>query len=134
MNIYELLPDDLLDYIYSKIIYKNNTKLLEDIKKFPLIKSWLYFIYNTSIYDITNILNDLVIEYIVLIEKKENNLYYNLNELLYIVNNFNIYYYINNENIKNNKIKALKIIKNLMMDLEPKYIEYIVEPIIAHIK
>ena len=48
-----LLPDDLIEKIYSKIYYPQNHKLLNEIKLFHYIKKKLvydYGLYNNIIY------------------------------------------------------------------------------------
>ena len=57
------LPDDIVEYIYTKVIYNLPKNLLEQIKYYHKIKKYINIIKNISITDKYVILYDILIVY-----------------------------------------------------------------------
>lgn len=55
LKLFYLLPQDIIDYIYSKIIYNQPKELLLDIKNYKLCKNRINHLSDTNI--ITNLYN-----------------------------------------------------------------------------
>ncbi len=139
--IFDELPDDIINNIYSKIIYSQKSELLDEIKKYGLIKEWLYYLYSCDKYILEELYTDLLVIDLCIKENKipisvnieqlsENSLdilndYHNSIELINIMDDYDeeniIYIYISN-------------IKNLIMKIDYYYIKKIIEPIIAYAK
>tara|TARA_B100000795_G_C22727480_1_gene410007 strand:+ start:447 stop:872 length:426 start_codon:yes stop_codon:yes gene_type:complete len=72
-NYLKQLPDDIIEYIYLKIYYKNNEKIFDEIKLVYFIKNYVLLKY-----DIKNLCN------IILIYSNYNINNININEINYI--------------------------------------------------
>lgn len=145
MTVFESLPDDILEIIYSKIIYKQNSFLLEEIIKYGLIRSWLYYLYYCEIEELNKIIIDLAVISLLLDEKNEPisvnpqqlSTYSRdiLNQIYIEIEELNLYIDLN-DNDDNDTVKIhslLDIIKYFMMKIDIYYIEKIVEPIVSSI-
>mgnify|MGYP001247937812 CR=1 FL=1 len=145
MSVFESLPDDILEMIYSKIIYKENSVLLEEIIKYGLIRSWLYYLHYCNIEELNKIIIDLAVISLLLDEKIEPisvnpeqlSTYSRdiLNQIYIEIEELNLYIDIN-DNDDYDKVKIhrlINIIKYYMMKIDIYYIEKIVEPIVLSI-
>lgn len=103
--LYDNLPDDILDYIYSKIIYKKNKDFCLEIKIHYYIMNNLFKTKN-----IKNILSCLIIHenYIITIDK--------INELSDKINNYD-------DNLI--KLYIFNILKKLTINSKLDFIFYI---------
>ena len=68
ISSFEILPDDIKDFVYSKIVYKQNTNLLEEIKKYGLIRSWLHYLKFIENEDLNYVIIDLAVIYLAIQE------------------------------------------------------------------
>ena len=103
--LYDTLPDDIIDYIYSKIILKKNKEFCLEIKIHYYIMNNLFKTKN-----IKDILSCLIIH--------KNN-YITINEINELSEK------INNYNEKNIKLYIFNILKKLSIDSKLDFIFYI---------
>ena len=144
ISSFEILPDDIKDLVYSKIVYKQDANLLEEIKKYALIRSWLHYLYFIENED----LNDIIIDLAVIRIAEEEHInptsvnptqlspyslelldqYYALIDDINIIKYHNMLY-------RDDKIKKdlIYIIKELMMKIDIYYIEKIIEPLVSEV-
>jgi len=139
ISSFELLPDDIKDLIYSKIIYKQNSCLMEEIRKYSLIRSWLYYLKFIENENLNYLIIDLAVIYLALqeftdptsVDPRELSLYsFQLLEEYYVlIDDINI---IKNNDVRyrENKIKKelINVIKILMMKIDIYYIQKVIQP------
>ena len=68
ISSFEILPDDIKDLVYSKIVYKQNANLLEEIKKYALIRSWLHYLTFIENEDFNYVIIDLAVIHLAIEE------------------------------------------------------------------
>jgi len=139
ISSFEVLPDDIKDLIYSKIIYKQNSCLMEEIRKYGLIRSWLYYLKFIENENLSSMIIDLAVIYLALeeftdptsVDPRELSLhsfelleqYYILIDDINIIKNNNVWY-------REDKIKKelINVIKFLMMKIDIYYIQKVIQP------
>lgn len=62
-NLMVILPEDIIDFIYSKIIYQKPTELLNDIKYYSKIMKFIKIFKNTNIVLKNRYFQDVLIVY-----------------------------------------------------------------------
>tara|TARA_B110001452_G_C15106999_1_gene385914 strand:+ start:178 stop:690 length:513 start_codon:yes stop_codon:yes gene_type:complete len=144
ISSFEILPDDIKDLVYSKIVYKQQDNLLEEIKKYGLIRSWLHYLNFIENEDLNYIIIDLAIiklaieEFIDPTSVNPTQLSAYSLELLdqyyVIIDDINIKKY-NNMWYREDKIKKelIFLIKHLMMKIDVYYIEKVINHLISDV-
>ena len=90
MNNFEMyLPYDLIDYIYSKVIYSISEELLEQIKYRHKIKKYINILRGLNINDKYSVLYDILVVYYSL--QYNTNYKYIVYNSNYIPNNIFVY-------------------------------------------
>lgn len=116
------LPDDLVEYIYTKVIYTVSKDLLEQIKYRHKIKKYINIIKTINIVDKYVILYDIMIVYYSVINSDMKYVRYNdlnvpnnlLNDIVSTI-----------ENSKNSNKKLIDICINYLLELPFCHIKYI---------
>lgn len=144
ISSFEILPDDIKDLVYSKIVYKQNANLLEEIKKYGLIRSWLHYLHFIENEDLNYIIIDLAVIHIAIEDNidptsvdptqlsSSSSLIYD--QYCELIDDINIIKYYN-KSYQDDKIKKdlIYIIKDLMMKIDIYYIEKIIEPHVSEL-
>lgn len=129
------LPDDIIDKIYSKVIYEQPKKLLDEIIKYGKNREYLYYLNKADNDIILECLYDLSVIYILI---KSNITPYSCNpEQLSNKNLIELEKLINSTYDNNgifDVIYAYNIIYNIIMNIDNYYSEKIIEPYISIIK
>lgn len=135
INRIQELPDDIIDKIYSKVIFEQPKKLLDEIIKYGENREYLYYLNKVDNDILLECLYDLCVIYILI--KSDMTPYScdpeqlsdkNLIELENLINNTYNYYGIFNPKY------AYDIIYNIIMEIDYYYVEKVIEPHIAVIK
>lgn len=131
----EELPDDIIENIYSKVIFEQPKNLLDEIIKYGKNREYLYYLNKADDNIILECLYDVCVVYILI---KSNKTPYscdkdqlsdtNLIELEKLINETYDYYGIFNSKY------AYDIIYYIIMNIDDYYTEKIVEPLISTIK
>lgn len=116
------LPDDLVEYIYTKVIYTVSKDLLEQIKYRHKVKKYINIIKTIDITDKYVILYDILIVYYSVINSDVKYVRYNdlnvpnnlLNDIVSTI-----------ENSKNSDKKLIDICINYLLELPFCHIKYI---------
>ena len=116
------LPDDIVEYIYTKVIYTVSKDLLEQIKYRYKIKKYINIIKTINIVDKYVILYDIMIVYYSVINSDMKYVRYNdlnvpnnlLNDIVSTI-----------ENSKNSNKKLIDICINYLLELPFCHIKYI---------
>ena len=116
------LPDDLVEYIYTKVIYTVSKDLLEQIKYRHKIKKYINIIKTINIVDKYVILYDIMIVYYSVINSDMKYVRYNdlnvpnnlLNDIVSTI-----------ENSKNSNKKLIDICISYLLELPFCHIKYI---------
>ena len=116
------LPDDIVEYIYTKVIYTVSKDLLEQIKYRHKIKKYINIIKTINIVDKYVILYDIMIVYYSVINSDMKYVRYNdlnvpnnlLNDIVSTI-----------ENSKNSNKKLIDICINYLLELPFCHIKYI---------
>jgi hypothetical protein len=116
------LPDDLIEYIYTKVIYTVSKDLLEQIKYRHKIKKYINIIKNINIVDKYVILYDIMIVYYSVINSDMKYVRYNdlnvpnnlLNDIVSTI-----------ENSKNSNKKLIDICISYLLELPFCHVKYI---------
>ena len=131
----EELPDDIIENIYSKVIFEQPKNLLDEIIKNGKNREYLYYLKKADDDIILECLYDLCVVYILI--KSDKTPYScdrdqlsdtNLIELEKLINETYDYYGIFNSKY------AYDIIYYIIMNIDDYYTEKIVEPLIPTIK
>lgn len=129
------LPDDIIDKIYSKVIYEQPKNLLDEIIKYGKNREYLYYLNKADNDIILECLYDLSVIYILI---KSNITPYSCNpEQLSNKNLIELEKLINSTYDNNgifDVIYAYNIIYNIIMNIDNYYSEKIIEPYISIIK
>lgn len=148
--IFDSLPDDILDNIYSKIIFPQDLSLLKQILNFPLTKEWVYYLHFVQNEVLEELLIDIAVIYAHQCENININYIYDFENNEYIIDTeklseksiiyLNDYYYIidyinesNNLSIIEQKNEILKLI-NKFIKMDITNINSLIEPIINPIQ
>jgi len=144
ISSFEILPDDIKDFVYTKIVYKQDPNLLEEIRKYGLIRSWLHYLNFIENEDLNYVIIDLAVIRLAVEEHIDPtsvnptqlspyslellDQYYELIDEISIIK-----YY--NKSYRDDKIKKdlIYIIKELMMKIDIYYIEKIIEPLVSEV-
>jgi len=144
ISSFEILPDDIKDLVYSKIVYKQNANLLEEIKKYGLIRSWLHYLHFIENEDLNYIIIDLAVIHLAIEEnidptsvdpKQLSSYSLNLLDHYYgLIDDISVIKY-HNKLYRDDKIKKdlIYIIKYLMIKIDIYYIEKIIEPHVSEL-
>lgn len=129
------LPDDIIDIVYSKVVYSQPKNLLDEIEKYGKNREYLYYLKKIEDETLYQCLHDLSVVYLLL---KENKTPYScdpeqlsdisqieLDKILFSVYNTDMGLY--------DSYNAHDIIYYMIMDMDDYYIEKIVQPIVASI-
>jgi hypothetical protein len=116
------LPDDLIEYIYTKVIYTVSKDLLEQIKYRHKIKKYINIIKTINIVDKYVILYDIMIVYYSVINSDMKYVRYNdlnvpnnlLNDIVSTI-----------ENSKNSNKKLIDICISYLLELPFCHVKYI---------
>lgn len=129
------LPDDIIDIIYSKVIFKQPKNLLDQIIKFGQNREYLYYLYRSDNDILLECLYDLCVIFILIKEDitpcscdPEQLSDSNIIELESIIDNTYDYDCVFDPKI------AYAIIYNIIMNIDNYYVEKIIEPYISVIK
>lgn len=144
ISSFEILPDDIKNLVYSKIVYKQDANLLEEIKKYGLIRSWLHYLNFIENEDLNYIIIDLAVIHLAVEEHIDptsvNPTQLSLNSLELLDQYYGLIYDISiikyhNNSYRDNKIKKdlIYIIKELMIKIDIYYIEKIIEPFVSEL-
>ena len=144
ISSFEILPDDIKDLVYTKIVYKQDANLLEEIKKYGLIRSWLYYLNFIENEDLNYVIIDLAVIHLA-VEEHINPTSVNptqlspyslelLDQYYGLIDDISIIKY-HNKSYQDNRIKKdlIYIIKELMMKIDIYYIEKIIEPLVSEL-
>jgi hypothetical protein len=122
-NFEEYIPDDIVDYIYKKVVYNVSEDLLNQIKYRYKIKKFINIVKHIDMTDKYSLLYDILIVYYSL-KNSENKQYVNynsglipnpiLNNLLQII-----------ENAVNSEKKMKDICVKYLMEIPYCHIKYI---------
>ena len=127
MNNFELyLPYDLIDYIYSKVIYSISEELLEQIKYRHKIKKYINILRGLNINDKYSVLYDILVVYYSL--QYNTNYKYIVYNSNYIPNNIlsNIVISIENDiNYERSNSKLMRICVKYLLSIPYCHIKYI---------
>lgn len=144
ISSFEILPDDIKNLVYSKIVYKQDANLLEEIKKYGLIRSWLHYLNFIENEDLNYVIIDLAVINLA-VEEQIDPTSVNPTQLsLYSLELLDQYYGLiydisiikyHNDSYRDDKIKKdlIYIIKELMMKIDIYYIEKIIEPLVSEL-
>ena len=144
ISSFEILPDDIKNLVYSKIVYKQDANLLEEIKKYGLIRSWLHYLNFIENEDLNYVIIDLAVIKLA-VEEQIDPTSVNPTQLsLYSLELLDQYYGLiydisiikyHNDSYRDDKIKKdlIYIIKELMMKIDIYYIEKIIEPLVSEL-
>lgn len=129
------LPDDIIDIVYSKVVYSQPKNLLDEIEKYGKNREYLYYLKKIEDETLYQCLHDLSVVYLLL---KENKTPYScdpeqlsdisqieLDKILFSVYNTDMGLY--------DSYNAHDIIYYMIMDMDDYYIEKIVQPVVASI-
>lgn len=116
------LPDDLIEYIYTKVIYTVSKDLLEQIKYRHKIKKYINIIKTINIVDKYVILYDIMIVYYSVINSDMKYVRYNY---LNVPNNLLNDIVSTIENSKNSNKKLIDICISYLLELPFCHIKYI---------
>ena len=135
VNKFNNLPDDIIDIIYSKVVYSQPKNLLDEIEKYGKNREYLYYLKKIEDETLYQCLYDLSVVYLLL---KENKTPYScdpeqlsdisqieLDKILFSVYNTDMGLY--------DSYNAHDIIYYMIMDKDDYYIEKIVQPVVASI-
>ena len=135
VNKFNNLPDDIIDIIYSKVVYSQPKNLLDEIEKYGKNREYLYYLKKIEDETLYQCLHDLSVVYLLL---KENKTPYScdpeqlsdisqieLDKILFSVYNTDMGLY--------DSYNANDIIYYMIMDMDDYYIEKIVQPVVASI-
>jgi hypothetical protein len=135
VNKFNNLPDDIIDIIYSKVVYSQPKNLLDEIEKYGKNREYLYYLKKIEDETLYQCLYDLSVVYLLL---KENKTPYScdpeqlsdisqieLDKILFSVYNTDMGLY--------DSYNAHDIIYYMIMDMDDYYIEKIVQPVVASI-
>lgn len=135
MNNFEMyLPYDLIDYIYSKVIYSISEELLKQIKYRHKIKKYINILRGLNINDKYSILYDILIVYYSL--QHNTNYKYIVYNSNYIPNNIlsNIVISIENDiNYERSNSKLFGICVKYLLSIPYCHIKYIFKRNRTHI-
>ena len=128
-------PDDIIDIIYSKIVFKQPKNLLNEIIKYGENREYLYYLNRLDDDLLYECLYDIVIIYVLICDnivpyscdpdQLNNANYIKLDKII-----FGIY----DENGIFDACKAYNIIYMIIMNIDNYYVEKIIEPYISVIK
>lgn len=116
------LPDDLIEYIYTKVIYTVSKDLLEQIKYRHKIKKYINIIKTINIVDKYVILYDIMIVYYSVINSDMKYVRYNY---LNVPNNLLNDIVSTIENSKNSNKKLIDICISYLLELPFCHVKYI---------
>lgn len=133
VNKFNNLPDDIIDIVYSKVVYSQPKNLLDEIEKYGKNREYLYYLKKIEDETLYQCLYDLSVVYLLL---KENKTPYScdpeqlsdisqieLDKILFSVYNTDMGLY--------DSYNANDIIYYMIMDMDDYYIEKIVQPVVA---
>lgn len=133
VNKFNNLPDDIIDIVYSKVVYSQPKNLLDEIEKYGKNREYLYYLKKIEDETLYQCLYDLSVVYLLL---KENKTPYScdpeqlsdisqieLDKILFSVYNTDMGLY--------DSYNAHDIIYYMIMDMDDYYIEKIVQPVVA---
>lgn len=123
------LPDDIIDIVYSKVVYPQPKNLLYEIKKYGKNREYLYYLKKIEDNILYQCLYDLCVIYLLLKENKtpyscdpEQLSHNSLIELDEII--FSVY---------NNDMGIHDMIYYIIMQMDDYYIEKIVQSVVASV-
>lgn len=135
VNKFNNLPDDIIDIVYSKVVYSQPKNLLDEIEKYGKNREYLYYLKKIEDETLYQCLYDLSVVYLLL---KENKTPYScdpeqlsdisqieLDKILFSVYNTDMGLY--------DSYNAHDIIYYMIMDMDDYYIEKIVQPVVASV-
>lgn len=135
VNKFNNLPDDIIDIVYSKVVYSQPKNLLDEIEKYGKNREYLYYLKKIEDETLYQCLQDLSVVYLLL---KENKTPYScdpeqlsdisqieLDKILFSVYNTDMGLY--------DSYNANDIIYYMIMDMDDYYIEKIVQPVVASV-
>tara|TARA_B110000259_G_C14027843_1_gene405398 strand:+ start:4131 stop:4589 length:459 start_codon:yes stop_codon:yes gene_type:complete len=132
---FEELPDDIIDIIYSKIIYKKPKNLLDQIIKYGENREYLYYLDKLDTDLLYDCLYDIVIIHLLLYDNivpsscdpqqlNDDN----------CIKLDNIIFDMYNKYDEFDVYKAYNLIYKIIMNIDNYYVEKIIEPYISVIK
>jgi|SaaInlV_125m_DNA_1040241.scaffolds.fasta_scaffold69807_2 hypothetical protein len=135
VNKFNNLPDDIIDIIYSKVVYSQPKNLLDEIEKYGKNREYLYYLKKIEDETLYQCLHDLSVVYLLLKEDKtpyscdpeqlSDISQIELDKILFSVYNTDMGLY--------DSYNANDIIYYMIMDMDDYYIEKIVQPVVASI-
>ena len=130
---FDNLPDDIIDIVYSKVVYPQPKNLLEEIQKYGKNREYIYYLKKIEDDTLYQCLYDLCVVFLLLKENKtpyscdpeqlSHNSLIQLDEIIFSVYNNDMGLY----DIYN----AHDIIYYIIMRMDDYYIEKIVQPVVA---
>lgn len=145
--IFDSLPDDILNLIYSKIKYSQLNELQSEIIKYGEIREWLYYIRSiNNINILEEILIDLIVVYLAItidnivptsvdINQLSKSTLCIFDEYLLIIDYYNDLHDKGDEISKQKIYEIIKVsIKNMMLSIDSYYLQNILEPLIFEYK